>query len=338
MPNDHQYHPLTIVDVVEETVDSRTFVFDVPTALEEHFAYRPGQFCTIRASVGGAQIARSYSMSSAPELGEAMAVTVKRVPGGLMSNWMIDSLVPGDRIDVLRPAGLFVLRHTDVPIVAFAGGSGVTPVFSLVKAALATTQRRVLLVDANRDAGSVIFAEQIRGLERDWSDRLVVHSHLDELDGLLDPHACADLVGDRLDADFYVCGPGPFMDAVEGGLALLGVGDTQLFIERFVTPGDIAPEVEEATTELIVIKHQRRKTSGDYRSGDTILDTARRLGVTPPFSCEGGSCASCMALVDPGSAMMRVNNALTPAEVEEGWVLTCQAVPTSRELTVDYDA
>ncbi len=128
------------------------------------------------------------------------------------------------------------------------------------------------------------------------------------------------------------------MDIAEAALELLGVTRQQVFIERFVVPGDVEPLVEGSATETILIKHQRRKREGEYRLGDTILEAARRVGLTPPSSCEGGSCATCMALVEEGSATMRVNNALTPEEVEEGWVLTCQALPESRHVVVNYDA
>lgn len=335
---DHEYHPLTILDIVEETADTRTFVLGVPTEFDASFGYRAGQFCTFRATVGGAEVARSYSMSSSPDVGDQLAVTVKRVPEGKLSNWMIDNLVVGDELDVLRPAGLFVLSETDAPIVAFVGGSGVTPVFSIIKSALATTNRKIRLVYANRDVDSVIFASAIADLAAGSAGRFEVHAHLDAEHGFLTPQACADLANDLTDADFYICGPGPYMDTVEAGLELLGVVNSQVFIERFVVPGDTTSLTEISVTETIVVRHQKQKRSGEYRIGDTILESARRLGMSPPFSCEGGSCATCMAKVEQGSATMHVNNALTAEEVEQGWVLTCQALPVSREIVVNYDA
>jgi 3-ketosteroid 9alpha-monooxygenase subunit B len=344
MRTDHEYHPLTVAEVVEETDDTRTFVLDVPDELAATFAYRAGQFCTFRARLGGQgadagdEVARCYSMSSSPEVGDPLAVTVKRVPGGRMSNWLIDTVEAGAQLDVLRPAGLFVLGDTDAPIVAFAGGSGITPVFSIIKTALATTTRDITLVYANRDAGSVIFADALAKLAAESGGRLRVHAHLDDEAGFLTPEACAELVGGQTGADIYVCGPGPYMDTVEAGLERLGVAPRQVFIERFVVPDDGGTLLEASATETVVIRLNRQKRTADYHLGDTILETARRAGMTPPFSCEGGSCATCMAQVVQGSATMRVNNALTPDEVEEGWVLTCQAVPASRELVVDYDA
>jgi ferredoxin-NADP reductase len=276
-------------------------------------------------------------MSSSPDVGDPLTTTVKRVPEGRMSNWMNDVLAPGDTIDVMRPSGLFVLHPTDAPIVAFAGGSGITPVISIIKTALATTSRPVVLVYANRSADAVIFADELERLRAESDGQLAVHHHLDADAGFLDATQCAALVGDRAHADFYVCGPGPYMDTVEAGLAMLGVTSEQLYIERFVVPAETAP-AGEAATETVVIRLERREHSVKYQAGDTVLETARRGGLRPPYQCESGSCATCMAHLDEGTVRMRVNNALTAEEVAEGWILTCQSLPTSEQVVVNYDA
>jgi ferredoxin-NADP reductase len=288
--------------------------------------------------VDGEVTVRSYSMSSSPDVGDPFTTTVKRVEGGRMSNWMIDSIVPGDSIEVIRPTGLFVLHPNDSPIVAFAGGSGITPVISIIKSALATTGREIRLVYANRDAASIIFEAALEQLRTDSQGRLSVHHHLDAESGFLDADGCLALIGDRADADFYVCGPGPFMDTVEHSLERLGIARSQLFIERFLAPEDVPALSEGSATETVRIRLAAKRTTLSYRLGDTILDTARRGGLSPPFSCEAGNCATCMALIESGSATMRANNALTAQEIDEGWVLTCQAVPTAREVAVNYDA
>lgn len=339
MPHDHDYHPLAVAGVADETPDTRSFVFDVPADLAATFTYAAGQFCTFRTVLEGKAVVRCYSMSSSPDVGEPLTTAVKRVPGGRMSNWMNDTLRVGDTIDVMRPTGLFVLQPRATPIVAFAGGSGITSVISIAKSALATTTRPIRLVYANRNAESVIFATEIERLRSASDGRLTVHHHLDDASGFLDAGACAELVGDRADPDVYVCGPGPYMDTVQSGLALRGVDPDRLFIERFVAP-EAAPAsaVPEAVTETLVIRLARRTHTLQYGGGDTVLEAARRAGLSPPFSCEAGNCATCMAHLDEGSVRMRVNNALTADEVAEGWILTCQSLPTSRELVVDYDA
>jgi 3-ketosteroid 9alpha-monooxygenase subunit B len=233
---DHAYHALAVVDVIDETPDSRSFVLEIPAELAATFAYTAGQFCTFRATIGGEPVVRCYSMSSAPETGDPFTTTVKRVPGGPMSNWMNDHLGRGDTIEVMRPVGLFVLRANDTPIVAFAGGSGITPVISIIKSALATTARSITLVYANRSADSVIFARELERLRGASGGRLTVHHHLDSERGFLDPAACAALSRDQAHGDFYICGPAPYMETVEGGLSQIGVAEKQRFIERFVVP------------------------------------------------------------------------------------------------------
>jgi len=240
-------------------------------------------------------------------------------------------------IEVLPPTGRFVLRAAEVPIVAFAGGSGITPVLSILKSALATTAREIALVYANRSADSVIFAAEIERLRATSAGRLSVHHHLDSERGFLDAQACAALVGERTHADFYVCGPGPYMEAVEAGLTRRGIAASQLFIERFEPTAGESAASETSETESIVIRLAGRKHSVRYERGDTILDTARRAALKPPFGCEQGNCATCMAFIEAGRVTMRTNNALSADEVEKGWVLTCQAVPMSREVAVDYD-
>jgi ferredoxin-NADP reductase len=337
MSSDDEYRSLAVIDVVDETADARSFVLEIPHALAETFRYTAGQFCTFRAEIGGERVVRSYSMSSSPDVGDRFAVTVKRVPGGRMSNWMNDSLAAGDTIETMPPAGLFVLRASDAPIFAFAGGSGITPILSIVKTALATTRRELALVYANRDAASILFAGELERLRAGSGGRLSVHHHLDTERGLLDAAGCAARVGERTNADFYVCGPAPYMAVAEEGLALRMVAPSQLFIERFDLPGEGPAPSESSETETVVIQLDRRKHVVRYERGDTILAAARRAGLRAPFSCERGNCATCMARVDEGRVTMRVNNALSPEEVEEGWVLTCQAVPISREVVVDYD-
>jgi 3-ketosteroid 9alpha-monooxygenase subunit B len=163
-----------------------------------------------------------------------------------------------------------------------------------------------------------------------------VHHHLDSEKGFLDAAACAALVGDRPQADFYVCGPGPYMEVVAAALDERGVDPGRRFVEWFERPDEAAAASEESETESIVIRLDGRKQRIAYEPGDTILDAARRAGLKPRFQCQAGSCATCMAHLE-GKATMRVNNALSADEVEEGWVLTCQAIPLSREVSVDYD-
>ncbi len=336
----HAFHPLPVKQVIEETDDARSFVLDVPDDLAEAYRYRPGQFCTFRVRIGTDEFFRCYSMSSAPETDGDLVVTVKRVPDGTVSNWFNDAVSVGDVVDTSPPSGGFCLRAGDRPVVGLCGGSGITPVLSLAKSALCSTDRSVRLLYANRQAHSVIFDDVLRRLESQAPGRFAVHRHVDSVSGFPRPETILDAVGDVLDADFYVCGPGPFMELVEHTLRGAGVAPEAILIERFVTPGprEAPPGALKAPVPTtIVLELRGRRHEIAYHAGDTVLDTARRAGLPTPYSCESGSCATCMALLHEGSVTMRVNNALTPEEVDEGWILTCQSLPTGLSLRVEYE-
>jgi ferredoxin-NADP reductase len=337
--HDHGFHPLRIARVIRETADAASFVLDVPDDLAGAFAYRAGQFCTFRVQVKGRSHLRCYSMSSSPAVDTALAVTVKRTPGGLVSNWMNDHLSEGDLVDVTRPAGVFCLAAGEGDLVAFCAGSGITPVHSLVKTALATTTRRVRLFYANRDVDAVIFQAELDTLGARYGDRLAVSHHLNVERGLVRPEVVRDFAPLSEDSDVYICGPGPFMDIVEQALVSAGVAAEKLHIERFIPadlPGELEPSTAAGGVSRVTIDLAGRSDTTDHHPGTTILQTARQMGMSPPFSCEAGSCATCMAKLISGTAQMHVNNALTDDEIAEGWVLTCQAVPTSALAHVVY--
>jgi 3-ketosteroid 9alpha-monooxygenase subunit B len=335
--------------VVQETADACSFVLDPTGDHRDLFGYRPGQFCTFRVRFGGQERLRSYSMSSAPETDPLLTVTVKRVPGGAVSNWLLDHVSPGDVLEATPPAGVFCVPAGVAPVVAFCGGSGVTPVLSIAKHVLASTQRPVRMLYANRDADSVIFGEVLDRLACEFPDRLEVRHHLDTDRGYLTAEEVRSFVaGAAADALFFLCGPTPFMDLVETTLVDDGVSAERIFLERF---GDVPPAAaalggdagtdgapSDASPESVTIILGGETTDIAYHSGDTILQTARRGGLRAPYSCEAGDCATCMALLHQGSVTMRNNNALTPDEIDEGWVLTCQAVPEGARVTVEYES
>ena len=339
----HGYHALPVKQVVYETEEARSFVLEVPDELRPTFAYRPGQFCSVRIHVGEAVVARCYSMSSAPEVEGDLTFTVKRVPGGSVSNWLVDHLAAGTLIEVNPPSGNFCVGEGSRPIVAFCAGSGMTPVLSIAKSVLATSSRPVSLLYANRDRGSVIFRQRLDELQAQFPGRFDVLHHLDLEAGFVDPAVVADFVGGRVEAEFFICGPGPFMDVVEETLLDVGVGPQAMAIERFETTvgPETTPSPETAGAdgpESIVLILQGKKHQIDYHAGDTVLEAARRANVATPSSCEAGNCATCMAQVLEGTVTMRVNDALSPEEVDDGWVLTCQSRPVGSSLTVEFEA
>jgi 3-ketosteroid 9alpha-monooxygenase subunit B len=337
----HGYHLVRVGRVVRETAEASSFVLDVPEALRSDFAYQAGQFCTFRVWVDDAPHIRCYSMSSSPDVDAELRVTVKRTPDGVVSNWMNDHLAEGDLIEVTKPAGFFQLGAHDGDLVAFSAGSGITPVLSLLKSAVATTSRQVRLLYANRDREAIIHRSEIEALCADHGAQLAVSHHLDDEQGFIDPDEIRAFAGESSDAHFYICGPGPFMEVIEQTLRSSGVDADRIHIERFTAadplPEEPSPPDATLTSTRVTIELNGRTSSADHRPGTTILQTARQMGLSPPFSCEMGSCATCMALVREGTVTMHVNNALTPEEVAEGWVLTCQSVPTSPSIHVVYE-
>jgi ferredoxin-NADP reductase len=343
MARDHGFHETRITRVIQETRDTRTYVLDAP------FPYRAGQFVTFR--VGGTL--RSYSMSSSPETDTELMTTVKRVPGGLISNWMHDNLSAGDVVEVTAPAGVFCLRESAAPLVAFAGGSGITPIISLAKSALATTERRVRVLAANRDEDSVIFRAALDDLAERYPGRLEVRHHLDVASGFVGQAEVLDFAGTDDDADFYLCGPAPFMDLIEHVLLARGTGPGQIFLERFGTEGQPVAAAAESLASpggsaagdasaadsggTITIILDRKRTSVARTPGVTLLESARLAGLDPPFSCEAGNCATCIGRVTEGEVKMRTNNALDDDEIADGWVLTCQSDPITADVTVVYE-
>ncbi|MEV0669494.1 ferredoxin--NADP reductase [Mycobacterium sp. NPDC050441] len=340
------FTPLRIKQVVRETADAVSLVLDVPEPSKGRFGYLAGQFVTLRVTIDGAEHRRCYSMSSSPAVESDLRITVKRDRDGLISNWINDTAAVGDVLHIAPPEGRFVLTATERDVVTFAGGSGITPVFSLVHSALAATTRKARLFYANRNLDSVIFREALADLTDTHSGRLEVHHHLDDLDGVVSPQRIADFIGGtelegggaRSQTEYYVCGPAPFMDTVERVLLDAGIPKQQVHLERFSVAAIPPPDpAEPVVTEEVTIELDRRTVTAPYRAGNTLLQTARLAGLKAPSSCETGSCGTCMAQVVEGSARMLNNDALDDDEVAEGWVVTCQALPTSRTVRVVYE-
>ncbi|WIM86110.1 ferredoxin--NADP reductase [Candidatus Mycobacterium wuenschmannii] len=338
MAERHVFQQARVTRIVKESADSRTYVL---APAEQPFTYKAGQFSTFKVTVDGEDLYRSYSMSSAPETDAELMTTVKRVAGGAVSNWLVDNVSEGDELTMTRAAGTFVLGGSSAPLLAFAGGSGVTPILSLAKSALSGTDRAVRILCADRDRDSVIFDAVLDDLVARYPGRLTVQRHLDDADGLLDSAGVTAFVGADTGADCYVCGPEGFMAVVRAALP-----DTAtVLVEDFDASPPVkapAPEVSEAAGDVdtggtVNIRLDRKKVSVPRVPGETLLESARRAGLSPPFSCEAGNCGTCMAKLIEGEATMRTNDVLEEDEIEDGYTLTCQAVPDTASITVEYE-
>src|SRR5258708_129329 len=209
------FHPLRVESIVDETPDAKSIVFEIPGVLASGFAYRSGQFLTLRVDVAGRPVERCYSLCTAPEVEKIHKVTVKRVAGGAVSPILHERLKVGDRVDVKRPEGRFVLDKADGPVVLFAGGSGITPVIAILKTALATTPRRVRLLYANRSRSSIIFRDELEHLVGAHAGRLEVAHRLDDEHGQTHAAAALRAVKGLRDPTVFVCGPSPFIGLLQ---------------------------------------------------------------------------------------------------------------------------
>ena len=353
------FHRLRVAEIIPETAEANSIRFEIPPELRDEFVFKAGQHLTLRATINGEEVRRNYSLCTAPAEGDWM-VTVKRIGGGLFSNWVGDELKAGEVIDVMAPHGSFTTefdaskkRH----LVGIAGGSGITPVMSLIKSTLKyEPESRFTLLYGNRDSSSVIFLETLAGLKDKHLGRLEIYHFLDAeeqdielFNGMLDrerlEQAMPSLVPDAAEVDgWFICGPGPMMDAAEAVLLDRSVPKHRIHIERFTAdrpPEAIAQEMAqlqtqaEGVTVAVTLDGRTRRVPFTERN---ILDSARAAGLPAPFACKAGVCATCRAKVTKGKVEMAVHYGLTDEEVAEGYVLTCQSVPLGDGVAVDYDA
>jgi ring-1,2-phenylacetyl-CoA epoxidase subunit PaaE len=353
-------HRLTVAEVIDETSEARSIRFAVPEELRETFLFRPGQHLTLMAKIAGEEVRRNYSLCVAPQ-DEQVMVTVKRIAGGVFSNWANDRLQPGDTIEVMAPHGSFTWDFRDGAAnhyVGFAGGSGITPILSLLKTALLSEpESRFTLFYGNRDSSSIIFLETLAQLKNRFMDRLEVHHFLAEeaeefelFNGMLDRAKCDEILETLVDpaaaAAFFICGPGPMMDSAEEALLERGISKELIHLERFTAdrPAEaLQAQLAELSREaaglsmLVTLDGRKRRVTFDADAGN-ILDSARASGLPAPFACKAGVCATCRARVVSGEVEMAARYGLTDEEVAAGYVLTCQSVPKGSGVELDYDA
>lgn len=354
-----RFHPLAVSKVIKETDDAVVIEFDLPDELAESYAYLPGQHIALKREVDGKVIRRTYSICAS--VGEnRIRVAVKRQPGGLFSEWAQDHIHPGDVLEVLTPTGRF---HTELDpgqakhYVAFAAGSGITPVISNVATILETEPNsRVTLFYGSRNRRSVIFKEALANLKDQHLDRFSLHhilsaesQDIELYEGRIDAQRCRDLwrefVGPEGADECFVCGPTPMIDEIVETLVDLGVERDRVHFERFVAgtgraavPAKPVPINQPKSGANITVIIDGSSQSFVMPAGETsILDAAASNGIELPFSCKGGVCSTCRAKLVSGEVDMALNYALEPWELDAGFVLTCQARPMAEAVTIDFD-
>ena len=340
---DRDFHRLRVAAVVAETGEACSLVFDVPPELATVFDYEPGQFLTMRIpSDRDGSVARCYSLCSSPLTGDPLTVTVKQTAAGYASRWIAENVVPGTELDVLPPAGQFVPRSLDDDLLLLAAGSGITPAMSILKSVLAAGTGRVVLVYANRDDRSVIFGSALRELARSAGSRLLVVHWLDALQGLPSGPLLAPLLRPYSGYQMFASGPDPFLSAVRDAAGAVGVAPRAVRVERFLSlqhnPFDAAaaPELAGVAATLRVTLDGETRSLG-WPAGVRMLDLLIDADLDPPFSCREGICGACACQLTGGKVEMANNEVLDDADLADGYVLACQSVALTPEVSVTYE-
>ena len=356
-----KFHPLRVSDIRRETKDCISIAFEVPAELKDVYAFQQGQYLTLRATIGGEDMRRSYSICSGVGEGE-LRIAIKAVDKGRFSTWANTEIKVGDTMQVMTPMGHFTSQlHPDNKknYLLVAAGSGITPVMSIAKTVLRTEpQSEVTLIYGNRHFHSIIFRDELEDLKDKYLGRFrvfhvlsaepneveLLHGRIDQ--AKLDGFSRTFIQAEAMD-EVFVCGPEPMIRAVNEFMTSRGLSPERIHFELFVSPDQqkVQPEVKEtapvadSTKKCAVTVVYDGQESHFFMpmDGMAVLDAAQKNGMDIPFSCKGGMCCTCRAHVSEGSAKMKVNYALEPGEVEMGYVLTCQAVPTSESIVVDFD-
>jgi ring-1,2-phenylacetyl-CoA epoxidase subunit PaaE len=352
-----RFHRLTVDDLRRESADAVSMTFAIPKELADDYRFAPGQYLTLRTTLDGEEVRRSYSICSGPDDGE-LRIAVKRVDGGAFSSWAAEELRRGDTLEVMTPTGRFGVAVTPDAArihVGFAAGSGITPVLSIAKGVLAREPNsRFFLFYGNRTTAGMLFREALEELKDRFIDRFSVfhvisgeEQDIPILHGRLDGEKVRVLLRALVPAStvdhVFVCGPTGMSEEIEATCRDLGIAEERIHVERFVSGlgGKPRPKAVVAASAppkafaSLIIDGKRREVP--VADGEAILDAALRGGVDLPFACKGGMCSTCRAKLVEGKAEMEVNYSLEPWELKAGFILTCQARPTTDKVVVDYD-
>ncbi|MEL6667370.1 MAG: ferredoxin--NADP reductase [Bacteroidota bacterium] len=361
------FHTLNVSGVEAETLDAVTLKFELPSDLRKSFSYQAGQYLTLRFILDGEDVRRAYSMSSSP-LDDELAVTVKRVSGGLVSNHIADAVKSGSQVEVMPPQGRFLYEpkpEQNRDIYLIGAGSGITPLMSILRTALEEEPlSKIYLLYGNKTEDSIIFKAALDELEQKFPDRLFVTHTLSRLRkskglsslwnkkkadwkglrGRIDGKKIREWVSNHpplgTEANYYICGPGSLIDTSEQALIGVGVDPDYIHDERFVSAHDASSKsgstASSSSGALLKATLDGEIKEVNLKPGQSILDGLLEAKHSPPYSCLAGACSTCMAKVTKGGVRMEVCYALDEDEVEAGYVLTCQCFPTTDEVEVDY--
>jgi len=355
-----KFHTLRVADIRRETADCVSIAFDVPHNLQSEYTYIQGQYLTLKIRLKGEEIRRSYSLCSSPTAEKEWRIAVKKVIQGKGSTYLNDELKVGDQMEVMTPMGNFYTPlepSKKKRYVLFAGGSGITPMLSIIRTILKEEPQSTLhLIYGNKDEASTIFKKALEDIALTQSARFTCTSVLEHPASIVDPLYQGMLSKDKVSAlfstlnlkgadEYFICGPGPMMENVKQALKQEKVEDKKVHIEYFTAVLEAVNKAEASNAassggmmSRVTVIMDGKETEFELSSeGDVILDKALDEGVDVPYACKGAVCCTCRAKLKEGKVKMDNNYALTDGEVKEGYILTCQSHPLTEKVVVDYD-
>ncbi|MBT8384125.1 MAG: ferredoxin--NADP reductase [Bacteroidia bacterium] len=348
------FYKLSVKEIKKETKKAVSIVFDIPSVLIQEFNFIPGQYITIKKIFKGKEIRRAYSICSSKDSG-VIRIGVKSVDNGLFSVYATSELKIGDVLEVSPPEGRFNLvpdTNNKKNYLAFVAGSGITPVLSMIKSVLEIEpMSRFVLVYGSKTPEDTMFKTELDDLSTRYPKQLYVSyaysqiNNNEAISGRIDAAVCNFILKNKYEAfsfnDYFLCGPEPMIEAVKASLLESGISNDNIHFELFSVDLDQVSVGEteslDGNTEITIILDDEKETFSMPRK-KSILEAALLEGLDPPYSCQGGICSSCLAMITSGKAMMDKNTILTDEEVNDGLILTCQAHPTTDKITIDYDA
>jgi len=355
-----KFHSLKVIDVHKEVDDCKSVAFEIPEELKADFAYKQGQYLTLRTIIEGEDVRRNYSLCSSP-IDNEWRVAIKKVPNGKFSTFANEVLKKGDMLDVMPPMGHFYTEldaNNKKHYIAFAAGSGITPMLSIMKTVLHTEPESIFtLVYGNKNTQSIIFHEDIEGLKNKYMTRMSVYyllsrDQLEEpiLNGRIDSEKCNDLFNGLIDVksgdEFFICGPEEMINNVREVLKTAEVSEEKVHFELFTSPDgklgengarEIATEDQGKVCAVTVTVDGKTFEFPLAFGGENLLDAAMKEGADLPYACKGGVCCTCKARLLDGEVEMDRNYGLVEEEVKAGFILTCQAFPTSEKVAINFD-
>ncbi len=340
-----EYHPLKIKNIKTLTPEAVVIGFDVPTNLKDKFQFNAGQYISVNKEIDNQQVRRSYSLCSTPN-DESLEIGVKRISNGLFSTFATEQLSVGDTLEVSEPEGRFILDKTAQNITAFAAGSGITPIISMLKTALRHNDKtHFTLVYGNKTPEQTLFYTDLKKLETEFPSQLKIHWLFSQSNeegarfGRIDSSIVKYVLKNTTQPStaFYICGPEKMLHEIKETLIESSIVESQIYFELFsATKTETTSNTKKGTVDLeIIVDDETHLIS--TKSSNTILDAALNQKIDVPYSCQGGVCCSCIAKITEGTATMNNNQILTDDEIEEGLVLTCQAIATSKKVVINYD-